>query len=204
MKNERLSEFVYHGSKYTGLKEIKRRVSSHGNNWVYATKSKAVATIFINDKGSDLTYYLGGNDTKESPIILVERKRGFFDKIFNLSGSIYTLNASNFKTNQTAWKAEVVSMKDEIVINEEKIENINKELDRLNDLGMLKLFRYPNRPSNIPLDNSDLIMKMLKLYQKGQSVQMFFELYPELIEQFNKILIEQEELTNEQVKFSKN
>ena len=45
-----------HGSPYQGLNMIKRNKSTHGKPLVYATKNKAIATIFISNKGNDLLF----------------------------------------------------------------------------------------------------------------------------------------------------
>ena len=109
MNGDKIMDYVYHGSKIQGLKKLEKRSSTHQQEWVYATPSKAVATIFINNGGSDFFYSLGGIGTTENPVVLVERKEGMFDKIFNLSGSLYTLKGDNFESGKTGWKAEVVS-----------------------------------------------------------------------------------------------
>ena len=75
------NKYVYHGSHIPDLKVIKPHKSTHQQNWVYATSSKAVATIFLSNKHSDLYYYLGGND-EDNNLVLVERKKGMFKDIF--------------------------------------------------------------------------------------------------------------------------
>ena len=50
--------YVYHGSKIQGLKKLYKRSSTHQQEWVYATPSKAVATIFISNGGSDFNYVI--------------------------------------------------------------------------------------------------------------------------------------------------
>lgn len=181
---------VYHGSKVQGLKEIKRNNSSHQRNWVYGTFSKATATIFINNDGGDFYYSLSSNGSLEEQIILTERKEGMFENIFNLSGSIYTLNSDNFQRGKTSWSAEVVSEFDEPVINEEYIENILEKLIELDKQGEIKLYFYPNRPDFIPLDNSDLIPKVIKLHNQGfkGTLKGFLSLYPELSDKLNEQL----------------
>lgn len=173
-------EYVYHGSNTSNLKIIKRHKSTHKQNWVYASFSDVVATIFLNKNGSDLYYYLSGNGKKDNPIILVERKKGMFKKIFNTSGSIYKLNGENFLENQTGWSAEVVSNKDEEVISEKFIDNVYNELIRLSKENKLKLYLYPDRPAEVPLDNSDLIPKVIRWHKNGFNIDNFFTLYPEL------------------------
>lgn len=178
-------KYVYHGSQKQNLKKITKRKSTHGQEWVYATSSKVIATIFISNKASDLNYYLGGKGTNESPIILVERKIDMFKNIFNLSGSLYSLSSKNFLSNKTGWSAEVISEYDEDVIEEEHIGNVYDKLVDLNNKKDLKLYLYPNRPNFLPLDNSDLIPKVKKWEKAGFDIEIFLEIYPELKEKYN-------------------
>ena len=128
---------------------------------------------------------MGGKGTKESPFILVERKEGMFKKIFNLSGSLYSLSNKNFLSNKTGWSAEVISEYDEDVIKEENIDNVYDKLIDLNNQKELILYLYPDRPSFIPLDNSDLIPKVKKWKKSGFDIDNFFKIYPELKEKYN-------------------
>ena len=59
---------------------------------------------------------------------------------------------------------------------------------KLNEQKLIKLYLYPNRPSNIPLDNSDLIPKVAKWYKNGINIDKFYELYPEFEEKMLKII----------------
>ncbi len=184
---------VYHGSIHQGLKIIKRNKSTHGKPWVYATLSKAISTIFISHKGSDLYYYLRGDGTENNPVILVERKENMFKNIFNVSGSLYTLNGKNFISGKTGWSAEVVSEFDENVLHEEHIDNVFEKLKELNNNGELKLYLYPNRPSFLPKDNSDLVPKVIRWKNRGINIDQFFKLYPELKEQYLNMIKENEQ-----------
>lgn len=116
-----------------------------------------------------------------------------FKDIFNVSGSLYTLNGKNFISGKTGWSAEVVSEYDEDVIHEEFIDNVFEKLKELNGKGKLKLYLYPDRPSFIPKDNSDLIPKVIRWKKRGINVEPFFKLYPELVEQYLKHLKEFEQ-----------
>ena len=176
--------YVYHGSTYQGLKKINKNKSTHGKPWVYATSSKAISTIFISNKGSDLYYYLSGDGSENNPVILVERKENMFKDIFNVSGSLYTLNGKNFISGQTGWSAEVVSEFDENVLYEEYINNVFEKLKELNEKGELKFYLYPKRPNFIPKDNSDLIPKIIRWKKRGINIEQFFEIYPELKEKY--------------------
>ena len=185
-------KYVYHGSIHQGLKIIKRNKSTHGKSWVYATLSKAISTIFISNKGSDLYYYLGSDGTENNQVILVERKENMFKDIFNVSGSLYTLRGKNFISGKTGWSAEVVSDSDEDVVHEEHIDNVFEKLKELNDKEKLKLYLYPNRPPFLPKDNSDLIPKVIRWKNRGINIDQFFKLYPELKKQYLNILKENE------------
>ena len=175
--------YVYHGSSIPNLEVIKKHKSTHMKEWVYACHSKAIATIFLSPMHSDLFYSLSG-DEKNYPVELVERKPGMFKKIFNCSGYIYKLDASNFKENQTGWSAEVVSDTDEKVISSEYIDNVYDELIKLDKEGLIKLYLYPNRPDYVPIDNSDLIPKVLRWYKNGFNINNFYNIYPELKDKF--------------------
>ena len=182
-----MKKYVYHGSSIPSLKVISPNVSTHKMNWVYATPSKVIATIFLSPMHSDYYYYLSGNGIT-SEIVLVERKQGMFKKVFDFSGYIYELDAKNFESGKTGWSAEVVSEKEEKVINSYYVENIYNELLRMNKQKLLKLYLYPRRPSNVPLDNSDLITKVIAWSKKGINIDKFYELYPEFREKILKII----------------
>ena len=177
---------VYHGSQINDLKKLKKAKRTHNKEWVYATPHKAIAVIFICNKAGDLNYYLGSNGTKEEPIILVERKANMFKNIFDISGSLYTLDARNFISGKTGWSAEVISEHDEEVLKEEKIKNVFEKLIELDKNKELILYLYPNRPDFIPLDNSDLIPKVIKWQKRGINIDSFFELYPELKDKYTE------------------
>ena len=175
--------YVYHGSSIPNLKYIEPNQGTHMKKWVYATPSKAIATIFLSSKGSDLFYSLSGNGI-EYPIELVERKASMFKSIFNCDGYIYKLDASNFKSGLTGWSAEVVSDKEEKVLECEYIENVYDELIKLNKEEKIKLYLFPDRPNKIPLDNSDLIPKVNKWQHNGFDINIFFDVYPELKDKY--------------------
>ena len=183
-------KYVYHGSRIQGLKTIKKNKSTHDKPWVYGTLSKEISIIFISNKGSDLYYYLSGDGTKNNQVVLVERKENMFKEIFNISGSLYTLSGKNFVSGKTNWSGEVISEFDENVLCEEHINNVFEKLKELNAKGQLKLYLYPDRPSFIPKDNSDLIPKVIRWHKRGIDINQFFKLYPELKEKYLKMLEE--------------
>ena len=73
------------------------------------------------------------------------------------------------------------------------IENIYDELIKLDKEGLIKLYLYPNRPDYVPIDNSDLIPKVLRWYKNGFNINNFYNIYPELKDKF----IEELEKANE-------
>lgn len=50
------------------------------------------------------------------------------------------------------------------------------------------MYLYPNRSSKVPGDNSDLIHKVIKWTETGFDVNKFYDLYPELKNEFIKFL----------------
>lgn len=107
--------------------------------------------------------------------------------VVDCSGYIYKLDATNFKSGQTSWTAELVSDKEEKVIETIYIENAYKELIKLNEEGLIKIYLYPEKPNRIPNDNSDLIFKVIKWQKNGFDINKFYKLYPELKDKFLQI-----------------
>ena len=180
---------VYHGSKEVNLNIIERSVSTHKKDWVYGTPNKALALLFINNGNGDLSYMINWNGDINSPILLVERKPDTFKNIYNLSGSIYTLCADNFKSGLTSWGMEQVSNRDENIVSEEYIVNIWNEINKMAKEAKIKIYFYPDRPDFIPLDNSDLIEKIIRVNDKTFT-DTFLALYPELADRYYQALEE--------------
>ena len=87
----------------------------------------------------------------------------------------------------------MVSEFDEHVLHEEHIDNVFEKLKELNNNGELKLYLYPNRPSFLPKDNSDLVPKVIRWKNRGINIDQFFKLYPELKEQYLNMIKENEQ-----------
>jgi hypothetical protein len=184
--------YVYHGSKTSGLKTIEPRISTHKQKVVYASTNPCIATIFLKASGGDLVFLLGGRGTLEKPAYLVERLPGVFNTIFNNSGSIYTLDAAGFEYKEGFWNGEVVADTTQRVIEEKRIENILEKLKKYEETGALKIYNYPNRPNDIPLDNRDLIDKYISLYNSGNPncIKELLNIYPEFTEEVTNKLNE--------------
>lgn len=148
-------DYVYHGSPVEGLTFIEPRKSTHGNNWVYATKNKAVAIIH-SQKWNDYIF----NESYHSKIQLelTERLPNAFEEIYKGKKSfLYYLNSANFLEGQTSFTEEVISEKKEQIIKCEVIEDTYNKLCEMEEKREVILYRYPNRPGYIPIDDSDLI-----------------------------------------------
>ena len=195
--------YLYHGSFIRGLKKLEPRNSTHGK-YVYATPTKELALHFSKRCGDDLTYSLYRTNRNE-PYNLVERIPYGFETMYSNSSSLYTINDDGFKDVHTGFD-EVVSDKSVDVISEEYIENVYEEIQKLEKNGVVKLYHYPNKPKDIPQDNSDLIDKILNRYTKNSKpiptnvFDRLLYLHPYLLDQVNKRI---DELGLEITKYTK-
>ncbi len=126
-------------------------------------------------------------------IELVERRPGVFKNLFDNKGYIYELDGETFSHYDYLWSKEVISFEKAIKpLNKITIDNILVELEKEEKQGNIKIFRYPNRPENIPLDNSDLIEKYIKYEESGLTgaISELIVVYPEFKKRVSKILEE--------------
>lgn len=184
---------IYHGSSTRGLTRLEPHKSTHGN-YLYATKYKELAVIFSSRCGDDCTYALYRNNNSE-PWTLVERIPEAFNTMFSNSASIYTLDDKTFKDINTGF-SELVSNVGANVISEEYIENVYNKIKELEQNGLIKLYTYPNKPKEIPTDNSDLIDKEIRQNKREnksitrKSFERLILLHPNLMNKINQKLIE--------------
>ena len=181
---------VYHGSKTHGLKRLEPRKSTHGV-YVYATPEKVLALNFSGRCGDDLTYYIGRFSTeKDEPWQLVENIPGAFDKMFSNSSSIYSFSDETFKDIHTGF-TEVVSEVGVDVIKEEYCENVFDGLLKAEQEGLVKIYRYPNKPEGLKED--DILDKWRhykvdfnKEFTKNEFDRLCY-LHPNLLPKINKL-----------------
>ncbi len=183
---------VYHGSKEHGLKRLEPRESTYGN-YVFATPEKVLALHFSGRCGDDLTYDIGHFSTDRSgPWELVENIPGAFEKMYSNSSSIYSFSDETFKDINTGFN-EVVSEVGVDVINEEFCENVYEELLKAEREGLVKIYRYPDKPKNMKKDGSSILDKWRnyrKNYNKEFSKGSFDRLaclHPELLDKINEL-----------------
>lgn len=120
---------------------------------------KKLAIIFFGKYDNDYTYTIYRNNDYE-PWQLVEKIPEGFQAIFQNSASIYTLDDVTFQNICTGFH-EVVSEVTFNTTNEEYLGNVYTVIPQLASDDKIQLYLYPNRPKEIPQDNSDFIVKQI-------------------------------------------
>lgn len=182
---------VYHGSPYD-IESISAHISTHRKECIYATDNKAVAMMFMGRGNGDLDTI---KEIKDGMPVLVERREGVLEKIYNKPGYIYELDGTTFEHYDYLWSPEVISFEKEISpLKKDYYENILEALYAEERLGNIKIYRYPNRPNEVPLDNSDLVDKYIHYYNIGinDAVEQLLLMYPE----FNDLVAAKIEKSN--------
>lgn len=178
---------VYHGSLVQDLDVITRHKSTHMKECVYASPDEVVALIFMGKGHGDLDTLSG---TQDGELILVERRPGVLKQLYDKSGMMYELSAENFNHYDYLWGKEVISFSDEKVLRKRRVENILDELNEKQIEGAIRIYSYPDRPENVPLDNSDLIEKYIDFEKRmgPGPLKELLEIYPEFKDRVEEIL----------------
>ena len=183
---------LYHGSREHGIRRLEPKKSTHGV-YVYATPKKILALIFSGRCGDDLTCDIGHfNTDKNGPWELVENIPGAFEKMFSNSSSIYSFSDDTFKDINTGFE-EVVSKVGVDVVDEEHYENVYEELLQAEKEGLIKIYRYPDKPVGFKQDGSDILdkwrrykYKMNKDFSKNEFDRLVY-LRPNLLSKINEL-----------------
>ena len=145
--------------------------------------------------GDDATYNLGSN--KDGKLDLVERLPHTFEKMFSNKFSLYTLDGKSFKDINIGFN-EVVSEEEVPVIKEETYPSLMDAINELVNNNLINIYYYPDRPSYIPDDDSDLIDKIRNIYIKkmhkqytDREIARWIFLHPNLEDEFRTIAEEQ-------------
>jgi len=176
-----MEEVVYHGSKEK-INEITAHKSTHQKECIYATPNKVVSLLFMGKGHGDLDTMIGVIDGE---LTLVERRPNILNDIYNTDGYLYELNKSTFSHYDYLWSQEVISFEKRLTpISCTHYENILNAIIEEEQKGNIKIYRYPNRPKEVPLDNSDLIDKYIRFEEQGLTgaVNDLIEIYPEFKE----------------------
>ena len=174
-----MEKIVYHGSHNGNIEIIKAHVSTHQKKCIYATDNKVIAMLFMNKGMGDLDTIKSYDNGLPK---LVERRQGVLEKLYDTSGYIYELDGSSFKHYDYLWKPEVISFESGIKpIKKTYYDNILKALNEEAENGNIKIYKYPNRPNHIPLDNSDLIDRYINFELNGikGAINSLLTVYPE-------------------------
>lgn len=183
-----MESIVYHGSPNGNITELKAKKSTHNIECIYATDNKAIAKLFMSRGRGDLDTLIGTNDG--IPYI-VERREGVLEELYNREGYLYEVDGTTFDHYDFLWEPEVISREETIKTNNcTHYPSVLEELNREVKNGNLIIYGYPNRPKNVPLDNSDLIDRYIRFDNNGnhRAVDSLLSVYPEFKEEvFSKL-----------------
>ncbi len=181
-----MKNIVYHGSLQGNIKKITARKSTHQKLCIYATPYETVALLFMGKGKGNLDTMIASNDDN---LELIERRPGVLKQIYDKEGYLYELDGSTFSHYDYLWSKEVISFETSIEpLSITHIPNILDALEQKEKEGSLKIYRYPDRPKNVPLDNSDLIDKYIRFEKQGLTgaIDDLLEVYPEFREEVEK------------------
>lgn len=186
-----MKEVVYHGSPNPNIKVLVPNSSTHLKRCIYATSNKVVAMLHMGKGNGDL-------DTKvytlDGKLHLVERREGVLESLYSKEGYLYVLDGRTFNHYDYLWSMEVISFEESIMpLSKICYPNILDVLIEEENNGNIKIYRYPNRPNDIPMDNSDLIDKFIRFEENGSigSISRLLEIYPEFSHEVKERIIKQ-------------
>lgn len=191
-------EKVYYGSQNGEIEEITSVKNASGKDVIYATDNEIMALILSNPGQGDLDtvrVVLGGKP------ILVERRAGVLEGLLNTKGYVYELDGALFNHDSNSREYEVFSEQESIKPTKKvEYENVLEELRKLAGEGKLELYEYPNRPEQIPADNSDLVDKYVFYFNNGVTTALddLLDVYPEFAEEVKNriVFVDHEEENN--------
>ena len=146
-------------------------------NYVYHGSSVPDLKLIKKHKSTRMKEWVYACYSKAISIVFISKDGS--DLFFSLSG-----NGKNYPVELVERKP---GMFKKIFNCSGYIENIYDELIKLDKEGLIKLYLYPNRPDYVPIDNSDLIPKVLRWYKNGYDVNNFYNIYPELKDIFIEV-----------------
>lgn len=174
-----MDKIVYHGSPDGNIEVLTSHKSTHQKNCIYATDNKTVALLYMGKGAGDLDTRVSTVDGK---LELVERREGILDTLYNKEGYLYELDGTTFKHYDYLWSHEVISFASQLKpLNKIYYPNILTAIEEEEKQRKIIIYRYPNRPKDIPLDNSDLIDKFISFEEKGLkgAIKDLIRVYPE-------------------------
>lgn len=167
----------FHGSKVSGIKELKPNLSSHDDSYVYLTTNRSVALIYtvnaierfyeINnlDKPSEFQpWYSYGFDKDKNLVIEEYYENAFVDTYKGKSGYIYTCKEPKEYNNPTNIFCAITTKENVEVLHEEYIEDVYEELNRLIEIKEIKLIGYHQRTQKSLEYIDKMILEDIKKY----------------------------------------
>lgn len=176
-------EKVFYGNTNGGIEEVTAVKGLNGNEVIYATDNEIMGLILTDTGFGDLDTVRVVLDGK---VVLVERREGVFNKLYNKEGFVYELDGTTFKHDNNLREYEVISSEKTLKpLNVVNHQNVLEELKKLASEGKLELYEYPNRPEEIPADNKDLIDKYIFYFNNGATNAMndLLDVYPEFTDE---------------------
>lgn len=186
--NRIIRKSVYHGSPNGDIDWLVAKESTHQQKCIYATDDKTVALLFMGKGNGDLDTRIS---TVDGVLELVERRDGVLEKLYNHDGYLYELDGSTFFHYDYLWSLEVISFEEKIKpLKRVYCENVLTAILEEEKKGNIKIYHYPNRPSCIPLDNSDLIDKFIEFENQGLHgcLNHMLSIYPEFNQEVSRRL----------------
>ena len=142
----------YHGSPIKGIEKFIPRKSTHGIPAIYAVKNINSAFLYC-AKWNDFMITLGSDN------VIVERCIGAFDELYkDKKGYIYVLDGRTFRYSELC--NDYISTVPVNIIDCLEIKNLYDTI-----MSEYNVYFYPNKPSWIPVDDSDIVIHAEKLYK---------------------------------------
>lgn len=174
-----MSNIVYHGSPDGEIDVIRAHISTHQKNCIYATENKCVALLFMSKGKGDLDVRISNHDGN---LELIERRPGVLEELYGRDGYLYKLDGTTFNHYDYLWSLEMISFESEIKpLDKVYCPSVLDAIMEEEKIGNIIVYRYPNRPKDMPLDNSDLIEKYISFEKRGieGAVSDLLSVYPE-------------------------
>ena len=111
--------------------------------------------------------------------------------MYSNSSSIYTLPSDTFEDINTGF-CEVVSTTPVDVLSEQQCSSVYDALQEAEKQGLVKLYRYPNKPQNMKQDGSNILDKWRRYREMGKefdknAFDRLAYLHPELLDNINEL-----------------
>lgn len=175
-----MDKIVYHGSNKGDIEELLPHKSTHRIFCIYAAENRVVPLLFMSRGNGDLDHRISVED---GILTFVERREGILKTRFSgVGGYLYELDGASFNHYDYLWDEEVISFAPSIKpLKKTYIPDIYEEILKEEEKGNIKIYHYPDRPGNMPMDNSDLIDKYIGYQKKGipNAIERLLKIYPE-------------------------